>query len=162
MSLVFVGEHHAADLDGADAALQVEAHDQRLTGKLVAGHVGQEAQGIQVDGVAARRLDDGDASLQQPVGQVLGMGQAVGQVVLVQPLPQPAGDGLQIAPGQAAVGGKSLAQDQLLAGPLVQRRGRSWPRKPPMLTRASFLALMVQPSAWEKVSRAISSVLLSA
>ncbi len=35
-------------------------------------------------------------------------------------------------------------------------------KKPPMLDRPSFLALMVQPSAYENISWAISSGVLSA
>ncbi len=33
-------------------------------------------------------------------------------------------------------------------------------RKPPMFARPSFLALMVQPSAWLKISRTISATVL--
>ena len=57
---------------------------------------------------------------------------------------------LEVAPGQAAVGGEALGQDQQVAyrvHPVVVRSTM----KPPMLTMPSFLALMVAPSAYENI-----------
>ena len=54
-------EHHRADLDRTDAALQVQLGSQCLSGELRLRDMGQEAPGIQVDRMPAGRLDDGYA-----------------------------------------------------------------------------------------------------
>ncbi len=81
----------------------------------------EQPPGIQVNRVASGWLDDGDILLQQSLRQVGCLSQAIGQVALIQSFPQAHRHGVQVAPGQAAVGGKAFAQDQFIARPLVQR-----------------------------------------
>ena len=154
-------EHQRANLDRADAAFQVQLRRQRHAGKLVQRNVRQEGARVDIDGVPAGRLHDGHAVLGDVVAQIGGGGDAVAQVVLVQRFLQAHGDGLQVAAGQAAVGGKALGQDQQVlllpasTASLVQR-------KPPMLAMPSFLADMVQPSPSANISCAICLGVLAA
>ena len=79
-----------------------------------------EGGGVDVDGVAARRLDDLDARRQQVLAQVGDAAQAVLQVVLVEHLDEALRHRFEVAAGQAAVGDESLGQDQQVvrrAGP---------------------------------------------
>ncbi len=108
------GEHDRADLTGADAAFEVQGDRQRLPGELALRDVRQQLAGVQVDGVSAGRLDDRDALFDQPVADEGGLLEAVAQVALVQAFIQTGGHRVQVAPGQPAVGGEALAQDQLV------------------------------------------------
>ena len=85
---------------------------------------GQQRRGVEVDGVAADRLHARDARLDQRLAEVGGGADPVAQVVLVDHLAQPLGDRLEVAPGQAAVGGESLRQDQQVAGRIGPARRR--------------------------------------
>ena len=68
----------------------------------------------------SRWLDNGNTGLKHALGQVPGMGQPIGQIVLVYSLPQPSGNGLQVTTRQATIGREAFAKDQFLAGPLIQ------------------------------------------
>ncbi len=115
-----VGEHDRADLHGADAALQVERRGECLAGEFGLRNMGQQAACIQVDGVTAGRFQDGDAGFDQALPQESRLPGAVGQVGFIQSLPETNRHGFQVAPGQAAVGGETLAQDQLVADALEE------------------------------------------
>ena len=82
---------------------------------------GQNARGVDVDGVPAGRLDDRHAGRQQVLAQVLDAPQAVVQVVLVEHLDEALGHRLQVAAGQPAVGDEPFGQDQQVVGPLGER-----------------------------------------
>ena len=82
-----MGEHDRPDLHGADTALQVEGCRQGLAGELGLGDMSQKVAGIQVDGMPAGRLNDGNAGGARQLSQVGALPQAVGQVVLLQPFP---------------------------------------------------------------------------
>src|SRR5439155_25740566 len=58
---VGAAEHHATDLDGADAAFQIEGDREGLGGVELRGQVRSERAPVDVDGVAPNRLDDRDA-----------------------------------------------------------------------------------------------------
>ena len=92
--------------------MAVEFHGQRLAGELVRRDVGQHARGIDIDGVAAGRLDDGDAVVGDVAAEVAGGDDAVVQVVGVEDLFQADGDRVQVAAGQSAVGGEAFGQDE--------------------------------------------------
>ena len=74
--------------------------------------VRQHARGVDVDGVAAGRLDDGHAVVGDVAAQVAGGDDAVAQVVGVQHLLQADGDGVEVAAGESAVGGEALGEDE--------------------------------------------------
>jgi hypothetical protein len=95
----------------AHAALLVELGAQQLGGELVLGDVGEELAGVDEDGVAADRLDDGDAELLQELAEAADLADAVGEVGLVGDLAQALGEGLHVGAGHAAVGVEALEQD---------------------------------------------------
>ena len=84
------------------------------------GTWGKKRAGVDVDGVPAGRLDDGHARGHQPLVQVLGRADAVAQVRLLDHLLEPAGHGLEVVPGEAAVGGEALGEDEEVAAALRQ------------------------------------------
>jgi hypothetical protein len=81
---------------------------------------GAEGLGVDVDRVAARRLDDLDAACEQPLAEVGGAADAVLQVVLVQHLLEALGHRLEVATGQPAVGRVALGEDQQVRRPADQ------------------------------------------
>ncbi len=87
------GEGHT-DFDGADASLQIQRAGNGLAGKLGLGDVRQERPRINIDGVAARGRQDGDACPLQPLSQIPCGGYAILQVVLQQHLPTLTGKNL--------------------------------------------------------------------
>ena len=104
----------------------------------------------------------GHAVLGDVIAEIRGRGDAIAQVILFQRFLQADGNGLQIAPGQSAVGGIALGQNQQVL--LLLRRALSSlvQRKPPMLAMPSFFADMVQPSPSANISCAICLGVLSA
>ena len=96
----------------ADAAFEIELGGQRDAGKLVGGNVRQEGAGVEIDGVAAGRLHDGDSLLRDVVAEIRGGGDAVAQVVLFERFLHADGDGFEVAAGEAAIGGIAFSQDQ--------------------------------------------------
>src|SRR5512143_1786864 len=68
--------------------------------------------------MTSRRFDDGDTGFFEAICQVSRLTQAVSQVVLVKPLPQPGSDGIQVTPCQSSIGRETLAQDKLVTGTL--------------------------------------------
>ena len=113
-------EHDGADLAAADAALAVERDRQRLARVVERRDVGQQRPRIEVDRVAADRLDDRDAGRVERLAEVGGRADPVAQVVLVDDLAQALGDRLEVAAGEAAVGREALGQDEQVAAPLGQ------------------------------------------
>jgi hypothetical protein len=77
--------------------------------------VRQHGAGVNVDGVAARGLHDGDPGGSELVAQIGHGADAVAEVVLVQHLLDADGEGLQIVAGEAAVGGKAFGEDEIVA-----------------------------------------------
>ncbi len=104
-------EHDRSDLDPADPARHVQRHGQRLSRVVQRRDVGEKRLRVDVDGVPADRLDDRHAQLGEGLAEVAGRGHAVLQVVLVDDLLQPHGDGLQVASRQSPVGRKALRED---------------------------------------------------
>ncbi len=113
-------EHDGADLAAADPALVVEGDGQRLAGVVERRDVGEEGPGVEVDGVAADRPDDGHARLRQRLAEIGGAGDPVAQVVIVDHLAQALGDRLEVAAGEAAVGREALGEDEEIAALLGQ------------------------------------------
>ena len=74
--------------------------------------VGQEGAGIDVDGVASGRLDDGDSRVGDVVAKIGGGSDAIFEIVVVQGFLQADGDGFEVASGEAAVGGVALGEDE--------------------------------------------------
>ena len=111
-------EHDRADLDGTNAAGQVELHRQRLGRVGQRRDVRQRRAGVDVDRVAARRVDDRVADLVEVAAEVGRLRDAVAQVVLVQGLVEADGDRVEVASGQPAVGREALGEDeQILLAP---------------------------------------------
>src|SRR5664280_2806334 len=144
------GAHDAA-LHGAHAAVEVELGGQRLRRVGVLVEVRQERLGVEEHAVAADRHDDRHAPGLQLLAEVLDLADARLDVVELHALAEADGDGLHIAAGHAAVGGQASKTSHSLSA-----------RKPPMLTSASFLALIVQPSVRSQMARTMSAMLMSA
>ena len=108
-------EHDRADLAAADAALEVERDGERLARVLERRDVRQQRPRVEVDGVAAERLDERDAGRVERLAEVGRRADPVAQVVLVDDLAQALGDRLEVAAGEAAVGREALGQDQQVA-----------------------------------------------
>ena len=106
------GEHQGADFDGADAAFEIEFGGKRNAGELVSRDVREEGAGIDIDRVAAGRLNDGDSGCGDVVAEVGGGGDAVAEVVLLERFLHADGDGFEIAAGKTAVGWISLGEDE--------------------------------------------------
>src|ERR1039457_3684031 len=62
--------------------------------------------------MTAGRFDDGDAAVGDVAAQIAGGDDAVLQVVGIEDFFQAHGDGVEIAPGQAAVSGKAFGEDE--------------------------------------------------
>ncbi len=106
------GEHEAADFDASDAGVAIEFDRERLSRELMGGTVGQHARGIDIDGVAAWRLDDGNALVSDVAAKVPGRNDAVVEIVGVENLFEPDRDGFEIAARETSVGRKSLGEDE--------------------------------------------------
>ena len=104
-------EHDGADLAGADPAGDVEGDRECLAGVLERRDVRQQRAGVDVDGVAPGRLQDGDAGGLQALAEVGGGADPVPEIVVVYRLLEPLGDRLQVAPGEPAVGGEAFGED---------------------------------------------------
>ena len=91
----------------ADAARLVEGDGQRLRpGTRSGGMWGSSAPGVDVDGVAADRQDDGHARPVERLAEVGRRADAVPQVARARPPPSALGDGLEVAarPGRRRSG----------------------------------------------------------
>ncbi len=113
-------EHDRADLAAAHATDCVQGHGQGLTGVVQGWNMRQQGLGIQVHRVATAGLHHRDAGCGQGFAQVGGGADAIAQVVVINDFLQPLRQGFQIASGEAAVGGKTLGQDQEIAALLGQ------------------------------------------
>ena len=80
--------------------------------------MGEEGRGRPIDRVAADRQDDRDAASMKGLAEVGRRLDPVAQVVVRDGLLDALGDGLEVAPGEPAVGGKALGQDQHVAARL--------------------------------------------
>ncbi len=91
-----------AALHGPHAGLDVDLSGQALRRVLVLVDVGQEALGIQKDGVAARGRDDGHAGVQEHLTEGCGLPHPGADVAVVEHLLDAHGDGCQIrqSPGR--------------------------------------------------------------
>ena len=81
-----LAEHEGADLDGTDAALEVEFGGEGYAGELVERDVGDEGARVKVNGVASGRQDDGYPLSREVVAKVGSGGDAIVQVVLIDSL----------------------------------------------------------------------------
>ena len=106
------GEHEGADFDGADPAFEVKLGGKGDAGELLDWDVRQEGASINIDGVAAGRLDDGNSAGSDVIAEICGGGDAVAEVVLLKRLLDADGDGFEVAAGEAAVGGVALGEDE--------------------------------------------------
>lgn len=107
-----LAEHERANFYGTYAAFEVEFGRESYARKLFERDVGDEAAGVEVDGVASGRQDDGYSLLCQMIAKVGGGGYAVAQVVLIDRFLQAYGDGFEIASGEASVGGIAFGEDE--------------------------------------------------
>src|SRR3989449_3575052 len=155
-----LAEHQRTDLDGADAAFDVELAGQRNAWELSWRHVWEERSRVYIDGVAPGRLNDRHALARNVIAQISGGDNAVIQVVFFQRLIQANGDGLEVSPGKAPIGGEPFGEDEevffLLRDGIVIGA-----QEAADIGKAVFFADMVQPSAWRNISRAISRGVLS-
>ena len=103
--------HDRADLGAAHAAREVERARERPAGEAGRRDVRQRLAGVQVDGVAAGRLDDRGTGRGERLAEVGDLGDAVAQVLLVHHLVEADRDHLEVAPGEAAVGREALGHD---------------------------------------------------
>ena len=113
-------EHHGADLAGADAAELVQRHGERLARVLAAAGCAA--------GIAARRRTP---RARRPAGRSARRAPRASRrcsrwcargsagTARRRSRRRPDGDGLEVAPGESAVGRKALGQDQ----PVARRRG---------------------------------------
>src|ERR1700693_462069 len=93
------GEHQRADFDGADSAFEVEFGGKSYSRELIGRNVRQEGAGVEVNRVAAGRLDDGHSLRRDVITQICGRGDAVAQVVFFERFLHANGNGFQIAAG---------------------------------------------------------------
>src|SRR3990172_6943951 len=91
---VRMGEHDRANLHGAYAALQVKLNRQRLPGEMALGEMGEKPPGVDVHRVTAGWLYDWDPGFEQTLCQVSGLPKPVIQVIYLQTLAQPGGNGV--------------------------------------------------------------------
>ena len=137
---VLVGEHHAADLDGAHTAFEVErvGHGKRREPRL--REVRQQRPRVDVDRVPADRLEDRHAPLPQRCREVARVADPVRQIVQVERLAQADGDAIEVSSRKTAVRRESLHQDQAIPCPLVQHgvveREQTADVRKPVLLRA--------------------------
>ncbi len=96
--------------------LQVERVGEGYPWVLERGDVGKECSCVEVHRVTARRSQDGHVLGEELLGEVLDGPDAIVQVGLVHDLFETSGDGLEVVAGEAAVGRKSLGQDQQRPG----------------------------------------------
>ena len=101
-----------ADFDGADAAFEIEFGGEGYAGKLVGRNVGEKGAGVEIDGVASGRLDDGHSLGGDVIAEIGGGGDAVAKIVFVEGFLQADGDGFEIASGKAAIGGIALGKNE--------------------------------------------------
>ncbi len=104
-------EHHRADLDRPYPSVPVKFHRQRLAGKLVRRDVRQHAGCVDIDGVAAGRLDDRHAAVGDVAAQVTRGSDPVAQVIGMEDFLQAHRDGIQVAAGQPAVSREALGEN---------------------------------------------------
>ena len=120
-------EHDRADLAPADTALAIEGHRQRLPRVGQGRDVRQQHRRVEVHGVAAYRLDARYSGIHQRLSEIRRRADPVAQVVLLDHLLETLRDGFEVATSEAAIGGKTLRQDQqvptaLRPGVIVHRQ----------------------------------------
>jgi hypothetical protein len=134
----------------------IERHGQRLPGVLQRRDVRQQRRARRCRPRGRRPAAPRDAgALVEGVAQIGRRADPVAQVVVLHDLGEALGDGLEVAPGQTAVGREALGEDEQVAA-LRARASSFIASQPPMLARPSFLALMVMPSASAAMSRTMS------
>ena len=104
----------------AHAAGEVERARERLGRELAAGNLRKHPARVEIDGVPADRLEDRGTLLLEHRAEVGDLLDAVAKVVLAEHLPEPGRDRLEVAPGQAAVGGEALEDDPAGLQPLEE------------------------------------------
>jgi len=76
-------EHQSADFYAANSAFQIKFGGERNSRELIRRNVREEGTGIQIDRMAAGRLDYGNALACDVIAEICGRGDAVAQVVLL-------------------------------------------------------------------------------
>ena len=115
---VLRAEHDVADLAGAHADLLVQRDGQRPAGEALVGEVVAELAAVEVDRVAADRLEERHAGGREVVPDVRGGRDPVLQVLLVEDLVDPDRERLEVAAGEPAVRDEPLGEDEQGADPL--------------------------------------------
>src|SRR5690348_10111047 len=104
--LVALAEHQRTDFDRADAAFEIELGSEGDAGKLRGRNVRKEGAGVDINRVAAGRLNNGDAFGGNVVAEIGRGGDAVIEIVLFESFVEADGDGVKVASGEAAVSGE--------------------------------------------------------
>src|SRR5215472_3881815 len=105
-------KHKGADFDGTNAALDIEFDREGDTGKLRDRKMREESTRVDVNGVAARRLNDRHAFGGNVVAEECGGGNAIFQVVLFEGFLEADGGGVEIASRQAAIGREAFGENE--------------------------------------------------
>ena len=92
--------------------MAIQFHRQGLRRELAACDVRQHALGVNVDGVAAGRLDDRHTGVGDVPAKVVGGYDPVLQVIRVEDLFKAHRDGFEVAAGESAIGGEALRQNK--------------------------------------------------
>src|SRR5579862_2091782 len=92
--------------------MAVQFHGESLARELGAWDVGQHAPSIDIDGVAARRLDDGNAVVGDMPSEVGRGCNAVLQILGLKNLFQAYGDGFEVASGKSSVSRKTFGENE--------------------------------------------------
>ncbi len=66
---LFFAEHHRADFHSSDPVFPIEGRDQRLGGKFGLRNVRQKFFGVEIDGMAPDRFENGHACLLQQLSR---------------------------------------------------------------------------------------------
>src|ERR1700686_3196935 len=85
---------------------------------MIGRDVGEEGASVDVDGVAAGRLDDGNSGIGDVVPEIGGGGEAVFEIVGLEGFLHAHGYGFEIAAGEASVGGVAFGENEEIFFPL--------------------------------------------
>ena len=106
--LVFKGQ--SAEPHAAHGAFPVDFDGEHVRGEVLLGNVGEEASGVDEDGVAAHGTDNRHAALDEHVAEHADLAQAVGHVFFIHHFAQAHGQSVGVASGKAAVGDEAFEE----------------------------------------------------
>ena len=107
---VLVFEGQGTEAHAAHGAFAVDFDGEHVGREVLLRNVGQEASGIDEDGVAAHGTDDRNAAFDEHVAEHADLAEAVGHVFFVGHFTQTDGQGVEITSGQTAVGDEAFEQ----------------------------------------------------